>query len=854
MKKSDAIRSVKAAEYAPGKTFLVEGYEYPLKGAIGQILAVPKILSRGDAWRVEYRTADDSPPYHPEMAKPLTSIPDDQRQYVEKARAALEDLATRNGVHADARLIAAQFLENWPDILGQPFLLRSEDSDGCRIKFFGWGETTPTADGPGDATYVAPVPVTGGPVTTGVSGDQLPSDQPRSAAGSNGGDTDRNIEGGYGPGGEGSAHGGQGSQSGGSGGVIVDARRNWWPWIILLLILLLILFYLLSRPGCGVIGERDGDAGMVLYPPSGNDGTAEPDSTPKSAQDSHPRNTTSPTDPLPGNDDRPEANDPDRPSSESPGQETVPRDPAPTPEGGSGSTGGRQDDGEQRSDVGGDSSTRSGEVLSGQQGHQEGALKPPADEDRTQDKSPSMGSDEDGSGENASGPTAQPPTGDAREGDLPDEVESGSGNDSSVPTPSDRQADENGSGSAPEAPRTERKAGVRGDSEDAPGSKGESASSGKTGSTGDDRQDELPPVQEANQSPQQGQNGKEPGTEGVAEQDAGESADRAGESGAASPGGDSEPWRAGESADSRAGRTPSTPGDNEHERDVAEGLSSDTPSADSSEVRQVPAESESTGEPGTVPIEPQMDKGGESEQPESWPEGGAPAEDSNGSKMVEDEPSEAEDGGQATAGPPESRKLSTPPDSIPGVGGNEGAPEAIESDPGSDSSSGRGAEVEAISSDDQVTEGESNSTQRGDLPPGSRSDSDTGEDQLGGDDQVGSNVSDQLNKDAGSAGGPIDQPEPEAEPDIPAQRLGELIEQARVLGGLAPPLEFVWRIETTSRELEEGANQTDFVGLQPKDPRHNKALPVAVDYRLIIRGQDGEDYDAGIVRVRYEAE
>ena len=84
--------------------------------------------------------------------------------------------------------------------------------------------------------------------------------------------------------------------------------------------------------------------------------------------------------------------------------------------------------------------------------------------------------------------------------------------------------------------------------------------------------------------------------------------------------------------------------------------------------------------------------------------------------------------------------------------------------------------------------------------------------------------------------------------------MNELIEKARVLGGLAPPLEFVWRIENTTRALENGANLDDFVGLQPADPRSNKALPVAVDYRLIIRGKDGDDYNAGIVRVRYESE
>ena len=89
---------------------------------------------------------------------------------------------------------------------------------------------------------------------------------------------------------------------------------------------------------------------------------------------------------------------------------------------------------------------------------------------------------------------------------------------------------------------------------------------------------------------------------------------------------------------------------------------------------------------------------------------------------------------------------------------------------------------------------------------------------------------------------------PKSDPDFIA-----LLQRAKALGGLAAPLQFTWRIQEASRELEDGAQKGDYVGIHPRDPRSNRTLPVVIDYRLIIRGNQGEEFDAGIVRVRYES-
>ena len=853
MKKSDAIRSVTAAEYAPGKTFLVEGYEYPLKGAMGQILAAPIALSRGETWRVEYRVSEGASAFHPEMAKPLTIIPDDQKHFVEKARLALEDLATRDGVHADARLIAIRFLENWPKILGEPFLLRSEDGDGCRIKFFGWGEASaPKGTVPSETIFAPPALGRGISRPLGINGGEYSDGSKDSALGT--GDDGIASGGNSGVPGAGgvSGSGGQGAGGFGSGTIFVESRRNWLQWFIALLVLIVLLIFLLSRPGCGVIGNGNRIAGPGGQTPGRSNGSVAPDSA--GGAEFNPRS----------------------------GESASPADSVKSHDGGSGSVDSgwtRPSDPDTKADL------RDG-------------YSPPENEDDA-----SSGSPEDselGAREELD------PVGPRSSEEAPREPSSnGPGGQPSVPSsePPITRSDSSAGRSPSETPKPSGSAtgqALNKESSTTPGKTGVAPSDGIS-----DKSEDAPPLDESRRPDEEGREELSKGS-GAKHGDAESGASgaeglsneghEAGSTSGPGEGGQSKGSNEGSELGSSAvqtsdaddvdvhptesGRTAPTGhtldgGDNVSEplQDPKSGKTQDG----SGEIDHAQVE-DGSRRPGREPVgglggesfpkttggedggsEGLIQSGDESSGKSTAAEGSDEGLESSASPVDPGEPAggtgDMVAGEQASGGPPQADEMELPsnPDSHGDQERWSPASGDSESEPGLPANDEPAEEGDGSSSTLHPAEGSNENSDKVDPRDLSEEKSASG---YSGAPSIEENS---VSPDFGGAeeGSPVDPGVPEKQeekPNRPDNSLNELIEKARVLGGLAPPLEFVWRIEKTSRALENGANLADIVGLQPADPRSNKALPVAVDYRLIIRGKDGDDYNAGIVRVRYESE
>ena len=795
MKRTEAIRSVTPAEFAPGKTFLEEGYEYPLKGAIGQILAAPNVLSRDSTWRVEYRISEDSPAFHPEMAKRLTSIPDDQKQFVDKAREKLETFASRDGVHADAQLIAMLFLKKWPEILGEPFLLRSRDEEGCQIKFFGWGEAATDGGAVAETSYLggitSSVPEAG---TESVGAVDFPSG--KGAGGSPGiGPSSHDAESGFGANGE---KGGDSTESRGVGGgpphtVVVESRRNWFPWLFALLFLIVLLVFLLTRPGCGLLGVPAQHVGGVeqSQSPGGSSGGTRGSEYPSSEPDDH--KGIAPADSQSRNGTTPDTQPGSRAvEAEGKSEGGWPAD------SGTSKEGINAGEGSEPSGVSTENSPKSDSKSAGPQD------EPQRDDSRNGGTGTSPGASVPAN----AGNSAERPTGGGTEHPSVDDVKQQTSPEIGPKSPTAGQEHKNTPGQ-PEGDDVDEdpdgaepvRDGSEAPSEDLDGvppeGTGQLGGDDKDGSLAKSRTQAGKPQSESEEIERDQLPAESPAT----------SEERAsGDTGGAE-----------RSSEGQGGSSVGSVGVGEKRDNVPLGESGER-SAPSATEDNLEGENEAGGK-AVGPAD--------SVAPESV---GTPATEFTGKESSVGEDA-ATDHGVSPYGAAKEDLGSLSPT-------GDGAPKE-ESEPVQSLSAGDSAE--SLQPSDQKHEVDDGGT------PLEPSDEDThGTADGGGNDGVAGEPGNDR-PEASEVDGKKDDSGPDA-------NLADLLEKATALGGLTPPLEFVWRIEETSRALEVGANMKDVVGLQPQDPRSNKTQQVAVDYRLIIRGNGGEEFDAGIVRVRYESE
>lgn len=828
MKRSEAIRSVTPGEYAPGKTFLEEGYEYPLKGAIGQILATPKVLSRASSWRVEYRISEDSPPFHPEMAKRLASIPEDQIQFVEKARARLEDLATRPGVHADARLIAGHFLENWPHILGEPFLLRSQDEEGCQIKFFGWGEAsseTGASTGSSFVTGIAPV--------LGAAGSEVVGSSSSSRGGATGkplgedaGHGDPKLGGAFSEMG-GQSPGGDGADNGPLRTVAFQSRRNWFPWLVILLMLILLLIFILSRPGCGLVGDsnrNDTGANQLQGPGSSPGEILEPDDPVVDLDDQSPRSRGSDSqqpfgDRIQETDSMPDSDD----NASLPGDTSVKPD-------SSASDVDRLGGGDQPSGADGTGSGPDG----GENGH------PPVGSfhGRPQADQESNGLLE----EIQRGSTSSGGKGALPEPPLPEDDKTSLGQTDGIGTETssrDSSMPVGDSGAILRSPDAEQHTEMNPAQREGEDDLSDEPVVGATPKVSPEAVNEAPdsyPLEGIKHRTGNGQEGDTKRSGSLEDKNHGDS-------------------REAELEQPRSGFPAASGGPASEESTSLEPSSEEQdgsytgPDGSSARIDGLPpgAESEQSAlDEGTDDLKSETSVGGKPaihDEPVVPEPSAIPLPDVPNTITVHDEAGNSE---QADISRPENNELYPPtgpggpersvePDSIRSISSDESAEES----PSKDSDhSVNDREMQRELDGVRSTEYSDDSGGEGEVPVGSADhEGNAGESRAPEGESPRTSVQD----------GSHENIDPEAD-------LADLIQRAKSLGGLIPPLEFVWRIEHTSRELQGVENGQEVVGLQPRDPRPTKTLPVVVDYRLMIRGSGGDEFDAGIVRVRYESE